>query len=115
MSLSLLFQQCPACLVHLILIVFMMSGRTAAALWGAVSRTCSILLAAFLMMAECVFGNNGFFEESLLCAFMYKKKKKIKTLFAANSLRLVIIFTLIGDQVTAGLIPTLKLMFCLWG
>ena len=47
MSSSLFLQQCPACLVRLILIVFVM-GRTASALWGAVSRTGSILLAAFL-------------------------------------------------------------------
>ena len=48
MSSSLLLWQCPACLVHLILIVFVIGGHTAATLWGAVSRTCSILLAAFL-------------------------------------------------------------------
>ena len=48
MSSSLPLQQCPACMVCLILIGFMMGGCTAAALWGAVSRTCSILLAAFL-------------------------------------------------------------------
>ena len=49
MSSSRLLQLCPACLVHLTLIVFMMGGsRTAAALWGVASRTCSILLAAFL-------------------------------------------------------------------
>ena len=39
MSSSLHLQQCPACLV---------GGRTAAALWGVVSKTCSKLLAAFL-------------------------------------------------------------------
>ena len=57
MSSSLLLQQCPVCLVRLTFIVFVMSGssnfysfrgRTAASLWGATSRTCSILLAAFL-------------------------------------------------------------------
>ena len=50
MSSSLLLQQCPACLVRLIWIFFVMgvSGRTAAALWSADFRTCSILLAAFL-------------------------------------------------------------------
>ena len=50
MSSSLLLQQCPSCLVRLILIVFVMDGwgLIAAALWGVSSRTCSILLAAFL-------------------------------------------------------------------
>ena len=50
MSLSLLLQQCPACLVRLTLIVFVMGvgGRTADAFWGVASRTCSKLLAAFL-------------------------------------------------------------------
>ena len=50
MSTSLRFQQCPACLVRLILIVFVMGGwwLAAAALWGVASRTCSIFLAAFL-------------------------------------------------------------------
>ena len=50
MSLSLLLQQCPAYLIRLTGIVFVMgvSGYTAAALWGAASRTCSILLAVFL-------------------------------------------------------------------
>ena len=50
MSLSLLLQQCPACLVRLTWIVFVMGegGRTAAALWGVASKTCSILLEAFL-------------------------------------------------------------------
>ena len=47
MSSSLLLQQCPACLVRLILIVFVMGGRTAAALLGNAPRTCSILLAAY--------------------------------------------------------------------
>ena len=48
MSSSLLLQQCPACLVHLTWIFFM------SALWGAASRTCSVLLAAFL----CSWGMN---------------------------------------------------------
>ena len=43
MSSSLLLQQCPACLVCLTWIVFVMGGR-----WGVAARTCSILLAAFL-------------------------------------------------------------------
>ena len=43
MSLSLLRQQCPACLVRLTWIVFVM-GRIVGALWGVASRTCSILL-----------------------------------------------------------------------
>ena len=47
-SLSLLLQQCPACLVRLTLIVFVVGGHTAAVLWGVASRTCSILFAAFL-------------------------------------------------------------------
>ena len=49
MSSSLLLQQCPACLVRLTWIVFVMvGGRTAAALGSNVSRTCSVLFAAFL-------------------------------------------------------------------
>ena len=49
MSLSLLLQQCPACLVHLTWIVFKMaSGRIVGALSGVAARTCSILLATFL-------------------------------------------------------------------
>ena len=48
MSSSLLLQQCPACLVHLTLIVFMMRGRWPYS-WGVyASRTCSKWLAAFL-------------------------------------------------------------------
>ena len=45
MSSSLLLRQCSACLVRLILIVFVMGGRIAAALWGVASRTFSMLLA----------------------------------------------------------------------
>ena len=47
---SLLFEQCPVCLVRLTLIVFVMGGRwpTAAVLSGVASRTCSVELAAFL-------------------------------------------------------------------
>ena len=41
MSSSLLLQQCPACLAEV-------GGRIVGALWGVASRTCSILLAAFL-------------------------------------------------------------------
>ena len=41
---SLLLQQCPACLVHLVCIIFVIVG----ALWGVAARTCSILLATFL-------------------------------------------------------------------
>ena len=48
MSSYLLLQQCSACLVRLTLIVFVTDGCTVAVLWGAVSRACSILLAAFL-------------------------------------------------------------------
>ena len=50
MSSSLLLQQCPACLVRLTWIVFVMgcSGRIVGVLWGVVSGTFSILLAAFL-------------------------------------------------------------------
>ena len=50
MSSSLLLQQCPASLVRLTWIVFVMEGRwrIVGALWGAASRTCSILLAIFL-------------------------------------------------------------------
>ena len=48
MSSSLLLQQCSVCLVRLTLIAFVIGGRIAAALRGVASRTCSILLAAFL-------------------------------------------------------------------
>ena len=48
MSASLLFQQCPACRVRLIRMVFEMvvGGRTAAVLWDAASRICLIYLVA---------------------------------------------------------------------
>ena len=45
---SLLLQQCPACLVHLACIVFVVGGRTVGAVWGVAARTCPILLATFL-------------------------------------------------------------------
>ena len=52
MSSSLLLQQCPACLVRLIWIVFVMGvgagGRIVGILWGVAARICSILLATFL-------------------------------------------------------------------
>ena len=50
MSSSLLLQQCPACLVRLTWIVFVMGagGRTVGVLWGAAARTCSGLHAEFL-------------------------------------------------------------------
>ena len=50
MSSSLLLQQCPACLVRLTWIVFVMGGRWPYnwCFWGVAVRTCSILLAAFL-------------------------------------------------------------------
>ena len=49
-SSSLLLQQCPACLVRLTLIVFVMGARWPYSwrLWGVTARTCSILLASFL-------------------------------------------------------------------
>ena len=57
MSLSLLLKQFPACLIRITLIVFVMGvrGRTAGALWGVATRTCSILLAAFLCSCRLVF------------------------------------------------------------
>ena len=50
MSSSLLLQQCPACLVHLTWIVFVMGagGRTVGVLWGVAARTCLRLHVAFL-------------------------------------------------------------------
>ena len=48
MSSSLLAQQCPACLVRLSWIVFVMGGRIVGVLWGVAARTCSILHATFL-------------------------------------------------------------------
>ena len=50
MSSSLLLQQCPACLVRLTWIVFVMEavGRIVGALWGVTTRTCLILLSTSL-------------------------------------------------------------------
>ena len=50
MSSSLLLQQCPACLVRLTWIVFVMGGRWPyiGALWGFAARNYSILLSTFL-------------------------------------------------------------------
>ena len=50
MSSSLLLQQCPACLVRLTCIVFVMGGRWPYSwcLWGVAARNCSIFLATFL-------------------------------------------------------------------
>ena len=50
MSSSLLLQQCPACLVRLTSIVFVIgaSVRIVGVSWGVVARTCSILLSTFL-------------------------------------------------------------------
>ena len=47
---SLLLQQCPACLVRLACIVFVIGvgSRTVGAVWGVAARTCSILHATFL-------------------------------------------------------------------
>ena len=47
MSSSLLLQQCPACLVHLTWIVFVIGGRWPYS-WCLAARTCSRLHAAFL-------------------------------------------------------------------
>ena len=62
MSLSLLLQQCPACLVHLTRIAFMMGGRWpySCALWGVASRNYSILLAAFLCNCRLAFFSSRF-------------------------------------------------------
>ena len=50
MSSSLLLQQCPACLVHLTWIVFVIGGwwPTVGVLWGVAARTCLRLNVAFL-------------------------------------------------------------------
>ena len=50
LSSSLLLQQCPACLVRLIWIVFVMEAGSCivSALWGVATRTCSILLATYI-------------------------------------------------------------------
>ena len=57
MSSSLLLQQCPACLVRLTWIVFVMGvcGRIVGTLWGVASRTCSILLTTFLCNCRLAF------------------------------------------------------------
>ena len=59
MSSSLLLQQCPACLVHLTWIVFVLGSwwPYSSCLAGVAARTCSILLAAFLFncrLATCL-------------------------------------------------------------
>ena len=58
MSSYLLLQQCPACLVHLTCIVFMIegSGRIVGALSGVAARSCLILLATFL--CSCFFSSH---------------------------------------------------------
>ena len=50
MNSSLLLQQCPACLVSLTWIVFVVGGRwpCSSCLWGVACRTCSIQLTVFL-------------------------------------------------------------------
>ena len=50
MSSSLLLKQCPACLVRLTMIVFVMGGSWpySCCFGGVITRTCSILLAVFL-------------------------------------------------------------------
>ena len=50
MSSSLLLQQCPACLVRLTMIVFVMGGRWpySSALWVVTARACSIFHTTFL-------------------------------------------------------------------
>ena len=57
MSSSLLFQQFPACLIRLTWIFswWEVGGRIVSALWGVASRTCSILLAAFLCNCRLAF------------------------------------------------------------
>ena len=57
MSSSLLLQQCPACLVRLTCIVFVMgaSVHIVGVSWGAVARTCSILLLTLLCNFRLVF------------------------------------------------------------
>ena len=59
-SLSLLLQQCPACLVRLAWIVFVIGGRDriVGTLWGVAARTCSILLATFLYNCRLIVGVN---------------------------------------------------------
>ena len=57
MSSSLLLQQCPACLVRLTWIVFVMGGKWpySCFLWGAAARTCSIFLAVSFVVAVKLF------------------------------------------------------------
>ena len=49
---SLLLQQCPACLVCLACIVFMIGDCIVGSSWGVAARTCSILLATFLYIGH---------------------------------------------------------------
>ena len=53
MSSSLLLQQCPACLVRLTCIVFVMGGKWPYS-WCLVARTCSIFLSTFLFNCRLV-------------------------------------------------------------
>ena len=50
LSSSLFLQQCPACVLRLTWLDFVMggSGRIVGVLWSVAARTCSILFAAFL-------------------------------------------------------------------
>ena len=87
MSSSLLLQQCPAYLVRLTLIVFVMGvgGRTAAALWGVASRTCSKLLAAFL--CSCC---QAFFSIRLVSVHVVHPYSSINTTAAWKKLRFIL-------------------------
>ena len=62
MNSFLLLQQCPACLVRLTWIVFVMGDRWPYSwyLWGVTSRTCSVLLAAFLCNCRLAFSSARF-------------------------------------------------------
>ena len=74
MSLSLLLQQCPACLVRLTWIVFVMRGRCriVGALWGVAARTYSILLATFLCNCRL-----AFYPAVLLASKLYIRRTSI--------------------------------------
>ena len=82
---SLLLQQCSACVVHLTWIVFVISGRTAADLWGVVSRICSILLAALLCSCCQAIFSIHFFSIHVVHPY-----RSIDTIAALKNLRFIL-------------------------
>ena len=84
MSSTLLPQKCPACLVRLIWIVFVMA--TAAVLWSVASRTCSIQFVAFL--SNC---REDFFSIRLVSVRVVHPYSSIDTTAAWKKLHLILL------------------------